>query len=123
MIAMSAADWFISARVIQNYVLDDNHRFGWVELEDLADHHYPASSPVYLMGATQVHVTMHMPTRVAVMIQMMDDVLKPASKGSYDYTMLQARTLIQKCRTRGYTALASELTYAYERINMKHTLL
>lgn len=115
--------WFISPRAIENFLLDNNNGFGWHPIEDPPEHKYPLSSPVYLMGASQIQVTMHLPTRVAVMVQMMDDVLKPASRGSYTYTMLQARNLIQKCRDRGFVALANELVYSYEKANAKHTLL
>ncbi len=114
--------WIIPPHLLSLYCLDDNFRFGWhdlVEEEEERDRAIPA----FLMGATQVKVTLDLPRRVAVMIDLMEGSVQPTSKIHYDYNMNLARKLMQKCRDRGRPDLAEKLIYSYEHVGFLHTTL
>jgi hypothetical protein len=93
-IAMS--EWFLSPKILQRFLLDDNDCFGWIEEDDDIPQ-FPIS-PTYLMGASPVPITLDIAERTRVMIRMMRESLSPTSRLNYRYNMSQARTLMRKCR-------------------------
>jgi hypothetical protein len=111
------SEWFLSPKILQMFLLDDNARFGWIEEEDEIEQ-FPIVPPApYLMGASQVQITTEISERVRVMIRLMHDSLSPTSRLNYNYNMNQARTLMRKCRERGREDLREILVYAYEKVS------
>jgi hypothetical protein len=110
------SEWFLSPKILQLFLLDDNSRFGWIEEEDEIEQ-FPITQPAYLMGASPVQITTEISERVRVMIRLMHDSLSPTSRLNYNYNMNQARNLMRKCRERGREDLREILVYAYEKVS------
>jgi hypothetical protein len=115
-IAMS--EWFLSPKILQQFLLDDNARFGWLEEEDEIEQ-FPITQPAYLMGASPVPITLDIAERTRVMIRLMRESLSPTSRLNYRYNMAQARTLMKKCRERGREDLREILVFAYEKVSFE----